>query len=265
MAERKRITIAALALGGQGGGVLADWILAVGNANGYRTQGTSIAGVAQRTGSTVYYIELFPDDGGPEPILSLNPVPGDIDIVIASELMEAGRAILRGFVSKDRTTIISSTHRIYAIAEKSGMGDARASSQRILDAARERSKVFVGFDMDEATVRSGSVISSVMLGALAGSGALPFTREAFEAAIRASGIAVDANLRGFEIGYAEAQREVALPAEPDRQLPEPTTAAGGQLKQRVLAELPASAQTNALHGVQRLMDYPGPRLRRSLP
>ena len=111
MAERKRITIAALALGGQGGGVLADWILAVGEANGFRAQGTSIAGVAQRTGSTVYYIELFPDDGGPEPILSLNPVPGDIDIVIASELMEAGRAILRGFVSKDRTTIVSSTHR----------------------------------------------------------------------------------------------------------------------------------------------------------
>ena len=79
MAERKRITIAALALGGQGGGVLADWILAVGEANGFRAQGTSIAGVAQRTGSTVYYIELFPDDGGPEPILSLNPVPGDID------------------------------------------------------------------------------------------------------------------------------------------------------------------------------------------
>ena len=255
MAGRKRVTIAALALGGQGGGVLADWILAVGNAHGYRTQGTSIAGVAQRTGSTVYYIELFPDDGGPEPILSLNPVPGDIDIVIASELMEAGRAILRGFVSKDRTTIISSTHRIYAIAEKSGMGDARASSQRILDAARDRSKSFVGFDMDEAATRSGSVISSLMLGALAGSNALPFPRESYEAAIRASGIAVEANLRGFAIGFDEARQGVALPVEPQPQLPEATTERGRLLQARVFAEIPVTAQANALHGVQRLMDY----------
>jgi indolepyruvate ferredoxin oxidoreductase beta subunit len=255
MADRKRITIAALALGGQGGGVLADWILAVGDAGGYRTQGTSIAGVAQRTGSTVYYIEMFPVEAGPEPMLSLNPVPGDIDIVIASELMECGRAILRGFVSKERTTVISSTNRIYAISEKSGMGDARASSQRILDAAQERARRFVGFDMEAATARSGSVISSVMLGALAGSSALPFPRSAFEAAIRASGIAVDANLRGFAIGYAEAQHDVALPQAISHSLPEPTTTAGRGLQQRILAELPPAARANALHAVQRLMDY----------
>jgi indolepyruvate ferredoxin oxidoreductase beta subunit len=135
------------------------------------------------------------------------------------------------------------------------MGDARASSQRILDAAQERSKCFVGFDMDEATTRSGSVISSVMLGALAGSGALPFVRDDFEAAIRASGIAVEANLRGFAIGFDEAQPGVALPAESEPQLPEATTEAGRRAKARVLAELPAPAQANALHGVQRLMDY----------
>ena len=31
--------------------------------NGWRAQGTSVPGVAQRTGSTVYYIEMVPEDG----------------------------------------------------------------------------------------------------------------------------------------------------------------------------------------------------------
>ena len=105
---RDRITIAILALGGDGGGVLAEWVQVVARANGYVAQGTSVPGVAQRTGSTVYYIELVrvgsQGDNRPDPVLAMMPVPGDVDIVIASELMEAGRAILRGFVSQDRTT-----------------------------------------------------------------------------------------------------------------------------------------------------------------
>ena len=57
--NRDRITIAILALGGQGGGVLADWIINLASDNGYVAQGTSVPGVAQRTGSTVYYVELI--------------------------------------------------------------------------------------------------------------------------------------------------------------------------------------------------------------
>src|SRR3569832_586883 len=118
--ERRRITIAILALGGQGGGVLADWLTSLGEAQGYYVQATSVPGVAQRTGSTVYYLEFFPEEAlsGRAPVLALMPAPADVDIVVASELMEAGRAILRGFVSTDRTTLITSTHRIYAISEK---------------------------------------------------------------------------------------------------------------------------------------------------
>ena len=40
--------------GGQGGGVLADWLIAVAELHGWAVQGTSVAGVAQRTGTTVY-------------------------------------------------------------------------------------------------------------------------------------------------------------------------------------------------------------------
>jgi indolepyruvate ferredoxin oxidoreductase beta subunit len=216
MAEtRRRITIAILALGGQGGGVLANWLTALGEARGYYVQATSVPGVAQRTGSTVYYLELLPEEAlaGRKPVLALMPAPQDVDIVVASELMEAGRAILRSFVTKDRTTLITSTHRIYAIAEKSAISGGLADSAKVLDAARRDAKMLVAFDMDEAASRTGSAISAVMLGAVAASGALPFPRAAFEEAIRASGIAVDANLAGFAAGF-EARNSDILAAAP---------------------------------------------------
>lgn len=253
MARRDRITIAVLGLGGQGGGVLADWIVQLGAENGYVTQGTSVPGVAQRTGATVYYIEMFPTGSPVPPILALMPVPGDVDIVLASELMEAGRAILRGFVTKN-TLLIGSTHRVYAIDEKSAMGDGRASGDRIVAAAGERANRFIGFDMDAAAERTGSVISSIMFGALAGSGILPFPSAAFEAAIRAGGKAIDANLRGFAAGFDAAQGKAAVTPPP---LPEacPTTELGRTMLSRIESTLPPMAHSFAVEGVKRLMDY----------
>src|ERR1041385_1486930 len=113
---------ASLAMGGEGGGVLADWIVDLAEHGNYLVQTTSVPGVAQRTGATIYYLELFPraaaKAAGKDPVLALVPVPGDVDVVIASELMEAGRAVQRGFVTPDRTTLVASTHRVYAMTEK---------------------------------------------------------------------------------------------------------------------------------------------------
>jgi len=124
------IGIAILAMGGEGGGVLADWIVDLAEHQGYPAQSTSVPGVAQRTGTTVYYVEFFPQapSGAARvvaPVLSLMPVPGDVDIVIASELMEMGRAVQRGLVTPDKTTLIASTNRVYSMTEKSAMGDGR--------------------------------------------------------------------------------------------------------------------------------------------
>ena len=47
-------------MGGEGGGVLADWIVDLAEHAGYLAQTTSVPGVAQRTGSTIYYFEIFP-------------------------------------------------------------------------------------------------------------------------------------------------------------------------------------------------------------
>ena len=120
--EPRPTTILIGALGGEGGGLLTNWLVAAAKAGDLPVQSTSIPGVAQRTGATTYYLEVFPTPAaelnGQSPVLSLYPGPGNMDIVVASELLEAGRAIENGFVSPDRTTLIASTHRIFAIAEK---------------------------------------------------------------------------------------------------------------------------------------------------
>ncbi|HKQ84845.1 MAG TPA: indolepyruvate oxidoreductase subunit beta family protein [Steroidobacteraceae bacterium] len=256
---RRRITIAILALGGQGGGVLTAWITELGNRSGYRAQATSVPGVAQRTGSTVYYVEMIPwTEGDPEPVLSLTPMQGDLDVVIASELMEAGRAIVRGFVTRELTTLIASTHRVYAISEKAARGDGIASSEPVLSAAAQRAKRFIGLDMAAVAEATGCGISAVMFGALAGSGALPFAVEAYVDAIRSGGKAVDGNLSGFHAGRSGVKQVNDTATQTVEELPHPTTAQGRHLAARVFAELPSPAHRFALEGVRRLMDYQDP-------
>ena len=136
IARERPITIAILAIGGQGGGVLTDWLIALAEQNGWYVQATSVAGVAQRTGATIYYLEMIPAVAGRTPVLSMMPAPGDVDIVIAAELMEAGRAIQRGLVSPDRTTLIASSHRALGILEKTAPGDGIANSEKVAAIAR---------------------------------------------------------------------------------------------------------------------------------
>jgi len=212
------ISILIGALGGQGGGVLAEWIVDAAVQAGYVAQGTSIPGVAQRTGATTYYVEVFPQAqaalGSRQPVLSLYPVPGSVDIVIASELLEAGRIVQSGVCSPERTLLIASTSRTLTTAEKMVQGDGRFATDRLLEAARTSSARLCAFDMDAAARNAGTVVSAVMLGAIAGSGVLPIARETFESAIRGSGVGVEASLRGFARGYA-AVREVEKEAPAD--------------------------------------------------
>src|SRR3954451_24090318 len=215
------IKLAVLAVGGQGGGVLADWIVDVAERNGYLAQSTSVAGVAQRTGATIYYIEMCRDSGR-RPVFALSPAQGDVDILIAAELMEAGRAVMRGFVTPDRTTLIASSHRIAAVSEKIEPGDGRASSEKVQAAAEAASKNFVAFDMERIALKAGSVISASLLGALAGSGALPFSRESYEHTIAASGRGINASLNAFAGAFERARGDTRAAASP-QSLAKPAT------------------------------------------
>ncbi|MGC2075107.1 MAG: 2-oxoacid:acceptor oxidoreductase family protein, partial [Xanthobacteraceae bacterium] len=195
------LTILIAALGGEGGGVLTDWIVAAAASQGFPVQSTSIPGVAQRTGATTYHIEMVPaamsslSGTKPErrPVLSLAPGVGDVDLVVASELLEAGRAIAGGYVTPDRTTTVASTSRSYLVVEKMAMSDGRYDRQRLIDAVEKYSRAALLLDLEAIAREAKAMINAVMLGAMAGARVLPMPAEAFEAAIRADGKAVDAN------------------------------------------------------------------------
>jgi indolepyruvate ferredoxin oxidoreductase beta subunit len=215
MTQARAIKISINALGGQGGGVLSDWIVAAGELSGFIAQATSVPGVAQRTGATVYYIELFPrsvaEAAGKAPVLALMPSPGDVDIVIASELAEAGRAIQRGLVTA-QTTLIASSHRVFAVVEKTAMADGRRNEDAILSAAKKCAGKFILGDMEAAADESGAPISAVLFGALAGARVLPILPSVFEGAIKQGGRAVEQNLKAFAKGLALADAQAPAPA-----------------------------------------------------
>ncbi|HIE76140.1 MAG TPA: indolepyruvate oxidoreductase subunit beta family protein, partial [Gammaproteobacteria bacterium] len=256
------IKLAIFAVGGQGGGVLSNWIVGVAERNGYRVQATSIAGVAQRTGATVYYIEMAADTGRP-PVFALAPSAGDVDILIAAEMMESGRAMVRGLVSPERTTLITSTHRILAMSEKTVPGNGIADGAPVLAAGRARARRYIAFDMEQIAVAAGSVISASLFGALAASAVLPFARESFEAAVRASGRSVDSSLRAFD-GAFTAVTEESEPVEPSdtrvATTPHAPTGSASQkqawqeLQQRLI-QLPAVVREMAQAGCRKVADF----------
>jgi indolepyruvate ferredoxin oxidoreductase beta subunit len=199
------LTLLIPAVGGQGGGVLSEWVIEAAQAAGHVACGTSIPGVAQRTGSTSYYVEVFTGDGRQTPTFSLYPVPGALDVLLAPELLEIGRMVELGFPSPSRTTIIASTHRLYSIHEKITTAGSVYPADRLVAAARAFSKRLVAFDALALAREQRTEANAILLGALAGSGALPIPIEAYRSAIEQKGIQVKTNVAGFELGRERAE------------------------------------------------------------
>jgi len=266
------INIVVAALGGQGGGVLLDWLAGAARSFGWPTQATSVPGVAQRTGATVYYLELFPADESTlakKPVMSLFPMPGNVDLVAASEVVEAGRMVQRGFVTGDRTTLVTSDHRVYAIAERAAVDNAVVDANALREIASAQAKSLVMFDMQAMAERHSTVISATLLGAIAASGALPFSRDVFEEQIRSSGIQVEVNLAAFDDAFSAAHNSASNKKGIDQavqhhepqalkpqqfRLPRPTTAAGNKILGRI-QEFPEPCQETLYHGSSKLADY----------
>lgn len=225
-----RLLIAAM--GGEGGGVLAGWIVEAATAEGLWVQRTSIPGVAQRTGATTYYIEMAPP-GGTRPVMALNPAPGEVDVLVATELLEAARMVQAGYVTPDRTLVVGSTHRVYTMAEKTAGGDGRLDGTALRSQVERFSRHAVLADIAAAAQDAGAQANAVVLGMLAATGVLPVPATALRRAIEAEGRAVAGNIRGFEAGLAVVPGSAPAPAA--------TQAAGA-------AEIVAA-------GVARLTDY----------
>ena len=220
------ISILISALGGEGGGVLSEWLVDTAQRAGYAAQSTSIPGVAQRTGATTYYLEVFPlpiaQLGGRRPVLSLYPVPGALDLLVSSELLETVRQAGNGLPSPARTHIITSSSRTLTTNERMQIADGRVSSEALIDVVRRASRRHHVLDMTAIAREAGTAVSAAMFGAIAASGAWPFSREQCEDSIRRGGKSSEASLAGFALAFEHLERmrtqaayvqEVMMPAD----------------------------------------------------
>lgn len=261
------IKLAILAVGGQGGGVITNWIVDLAERNGWYAQSTSVPGVAQRTGATIYYVEMVREGEG-TPVLALMPAQGDVDVVLAAEMMEAGRAIQRGLVTPDRTTLIASTDRTLAVMEKVVPGSGISGSEPIMAAASVAAKRFLATDLDRLARENGSVISASLFGALAGSGVLPFPMDTFEETIKAGGRGVAASLKAFQAGAEAIQLTQPAPEKPSRghkaapaaQVdrvagPEKVTRAWTAQVARIDSDFPEPARAMLRAGLEKVVDF----------
>lgn len=267
------VSLLVCALGGEGGGVLTEWLVDIARHAGYAAQSTSIPGVAQRTGATTYYIEVFPVPlaqlHGRRPVFSLNPVPGALDAIVSSELLETTRQIGNGMSAPDRTRVITSSGRTFTTQERMQLADGRADSAQLLSVVRQFSREHHVFDMGAAAKEAGTLVSAVMLGAVAGSGLFPFAREAYEAVVRGADTTapekVDkvaaASLRGFARGFDAVCRPRAQAAGiaallPQTALLQPDPAPPGLQPDLALA-FPAEVHPMLALGHARLLEYQG--------
>ena len=253
LAQQRPVTLLICALGGEGGGVLAEWLVETATRSGYVAQSTSIPGVAQRTGSTTYYFEVFPvpvaELGGRKPVFSLYPVPGALDVLVSSELLETVRHIGNGMASPERTLVVSSSARTLTTAEKLQLADGRASSADLLEAVEKYSRSARIFDMSAVAQETGTVLSAVLFGAIAGSGVLPFSRDAYEQTIRQSGRGVEPSLRGFVRAFdivAQGRSATIAPMVP---------ASTASLPAGLARDFPPSTHAMLGAGFARMLDY----------
>lgn len=212
MQPEQPVTLLICALGGEGGGVLAEWLTAVARHAGYPAQATSIPGVAQRTGATTYYLEFWPSHervlNGKRPIFGLTPLPGKLDLLISSELLETARQIGNGMAASDRTCVIASTARALTTAERTHLGDGRWDQARLTSLIQTHAARHHILDMAHLTREAGTVVSSVMLGCIAASGVLPFGRADYEVVVgEGGGATAKASLHGFSLGFDAVQHQ----------------------------------------------------------
>jgi indolepyruvate ferredoxin oxidoreductase beta subunit len=263
--KQKPISLLVCALGGEGGGVLTEWLVDIARHAGYPAQATSIPGVAQRTGATTYYIEVFPVPmaqlAAKRPIFSLNPVPGALDAMISSELLETARQVGNGLPSPERTLVITSSARTLTTLERMQMADGRADDADLLKLVRQFSRAHQVFDMAAIAKEAGTVVSAVMLGAIAGSGLFPFKREDYEEVVKAGAKGAEASLRGFARAFeivAQGKAQSDFVAQVLAPQPDPAgTLAPQASPPHHAASFPQTVQEMFGLGHARLLEYQG--------
>lgn len=185
------VNIVISGVGGQGT-LLASRVLgSYAEYSGYDCKLSEVHGMAQRGGSVVTYVKMG------EKIFSPVIEPGDADVLLAFEKIEAGRY---SHYIKKNGVIISSTQEIMPMPV---IGGSEMYPKDILDELSEKGLKVLKIDADGLALSSGSIKSAniVLIGCLTKAAKLnkEVMLQAVKDCVPQKSLAI--NLKAFEYGY----------------------------------------------------------------
>jgi indolepyruvate ferredoxin oxidoreductase beta subunit len=198
--NRKACTIQIVGVGGQGALTVSKIIGNAAIEKDVPIVVSEIHGMAQRGGVVKTTIRLGE---------TISPLPfaEDLTVLVGFEPLEVYRD--RGEITKD-TIVIISTDPIRPTSVSSG-GQRYPEPGQVVEEMRKNLDCVFALSAREKALMAGNekATNVVMLGALLGTGALPFTYEEMKKAVETSvpPKAVEANLKAFELGYKETHEK----------------------------------------------------------
>lgn len=257
MSGVKSVRVLIGTVGGQGGGVLSDWLVRGLLNAGWDAMSIGLLGLSQRAGTVTYYCEAT-SERRDSPVRSVFAVPGDVNLILGQELLELGRLLAGGYASDD-CVIVGNTARTYTTLEKMPAEDGIYDSEIIVAAARRLAPQQNYLCDSQAVVTSQGLpaVSSnaLLLGIAVASPVIDLPEEPFLEAIRASGVTVEANVAAFQLGH-RLQRSGGLPGARAGEAVVPLASSGGTPSVSTPTDgVPASARRHLAIAVDQLTDY----------
>ena len=161
---------------------------------------SEIHGMAQRGGAVVSHVRIGPK------VYSPTVVEGSADAILGFEPVEVLRSLR---YANDQTKIVTS--RRFLIPPSVSMGVAEYPSlDQIVEMYRSFTRHITLIDAFRLAEEAGSARTQniVLVGALAATGVLPLENDTLKACVqeRVPAKYLKANLKAFDLGYAEASR-----------------------------------------------------------
>lgn len=185
-------------VGGQGIVLMSDLLGEAGLAAGYDVKKSDVFGMAQRGGSVVSYVRLG------DVVRSPLPKPGDVDVLIALEKLEAARWATH---LRPGGTAVVNDHTSFPLSVSAGV-DRYPSDEQVAGAFGARGARFRLIEGDRLAAELGNprVLNVVVLGLVAS--LLPLPWEAWVSTVerRVPPKYRDLNIRALETGRALGQR-----------------------------------------------------------
>lgn len=203
MNQKKSLRVLIGTVGGQGGGVLSDWLIhGLLNAN-WNAVSIGLLGLSQRAGTVTYYCEAS-SDKEEKIVTSMFAMPGDVNLFIGQELLELGRLLSAGYASDD-CVIIGNLGRTYTTLEKMPSENGVYDSSIITNAAEKLSPKNNYLVDAPAYVTAHQLqhltSNAFLLGMVVASPVIDLPTEPFIKAIKDSEVNVKGNIKAFELGY----------------------------------------------------------------